>query len=258
MKVDMEGKVYLGFDIETTGQFPTENSMIALGMFLVDNQGKELNKFFVCLKEDGMKREERCMTEFWGNFAELWEFIQTSAIEPLVAMQLAVEWLSKIEMAYGDRLVVLSDNASYDVAWINMYLSRYHDFLKRPMLYYGLQKNPKWKENADPEENVGQEEFTYQYRRIWDTDSAFHGALVLEKGESIEWKLEDRLGVQNPKWKNSHHPEEDAANIATNYALFLKKYCGEIQIPFKKSKSNSSEVEEESCAEVFLTENHNY
>lgn len=224
----MKGKVYLAMDIETTGQYLGRNAMIALGMVVMDDEMNILKNFTVCLKENGKEREERCMSEFWGKQpAELFDNIMKNGIDPSIAMNSLVDWLLDVESTYGDRLVVLSDNPSYDVAWINYYLSTYST---RPMLYYG------WNEQKQE----------YEYRRIWDTDSVFHGALAMKKGEIVEWGLEKELDVQNVKWSNSHVPEEDASNIAANYILFVKNNCETVTVPvLKKSKTNSSSSEEE-------------
>ncbi len=219
----MKGKVYLAMDIETTGQYLGRNAMIAVGMVVMDDEMNILKNFTVCLKENGKEREERCMKEFWEKQpAELFSNIIKNGIDPQIAMNMLVEWLLDVEMTYGDRLVVVSDNPAFDVAWINYYLATY---TVRPMLYNG------WNDQKQE----------YEYRRIWDTDSAFHGALVIQKGEIVEWGLEKELHVQNEKWNNSHVPEEDASNIAANYILFLKNNCEIFHaLAFKKSKKNSS------------------
>ena len=224
----MKGKVYLGFDVETTGQYLGRNAMVALGMKLLDDEMNELDHCSVCLKEDGREREQRCMDEFWANHEARFKEICEKAVDPQIAMGIVVDWLVDVEKKYDGQLVLVTDNPGFDVAWINYYLSMY---TKRPTLYYGLSK----KTNGDAFV------YEYEYRRIWDTDSVFHGALIARKGEVIEWGLEKELNVQNAKWSNTHNPEEDAANIAANYVLFIKNNCEPIIHYFKKAKCNSSE-----------------
>jgi oligoribonuclease (3'-5' exoribonuclease) len=223
----MESKVFLGMDIETTGQYLGVNAMIALGMVVLDENLQQLESFSIFLEEDGAEREQRCMDEFWAERKELFEKIMEQAIDPEEAMNAMVDWLLGVEKKYANRLVVLSDNPSFDVAWINYYLAKY---TKHPMLYYGLAK-------------TAEGDFKYEYRRIWDTDSAFHGALAATQHKVVEWGLEKELGVQNEKWSNTHDVIADASNIAANYALFIKKMCNVniLKIPAKKQKTSEAD-----------------
>lgn len=202
----MTSKFYLGVDVETTGQNLTQHAMIALGAVVMDEQFNELETFAGYLKMNKSRVwEQRCVDEFWSKNQTILEKIEKNANNPYVVMNSFVEWLSLLDAKFKDNLVVVSDNVGFDVAWINEYLSIY---TTRPSLDY------RW---CDIEKK-------YVYRRIWDTNSVMHGALLVNTGKVIEWNVETALEVQNDRWKNDHDPLNDARNVAANYILCIKKF----------------------------------
>lgn len=309
MKEIENEKVYMGIDVETTSQYLSNGAMIALGAVVMDAGGKTLHTFKVCLAVPPYKGwEPRCLAEFWLHHETLKAAIERDAIDAEKAMRGFARWLNLMDLVYGDRLVLLTDNPAFDVAWINLYL---HQYTNRPSLYYGfsfdkvvdvavnarmpdledqrypacpweagprtspseIQRDPKEKaleikegilhsqvgypedyamqfalsEDLDPADSYENGEITlqsnvvkavnedlaflslgggayYSYRRIWDTNSAFHGALYAHTGRVHEWGLEGALDVQNAVYANDHDVLHDAANIAANYILFLEKF----------------------------------
>lgn len=160
---------YFGIDIETTGQFLNKNAIIAIGCVVINEKGEELETFESYLKiPDGRVWEERCVNEFWSKNEDTLSFIKMRMKNPIKEMILLEEWLNKIDLKYGSELVVLSDNPSFDFAWIDTYL---HIFTDRPSIYYRL------KTISD------QGEREYGYRRVWDTNSVYHGALMQKNRE---------------------------------------------------------------------------
>ncbi len=277
-------KVYMGLDVETTGQYLSHNAMVALGAVAMDAEGAMLHTFKVCLAVPPHKGwEQRCVDEFWSKQADLKAAIERDAIAPECAMRGFARWLNLMDLLYGDRLVLLTDNPSFDVAWINLYLADHTD---RPSLYYGysflrlatgggpfspaignalelkaqishsqlgypddyaakfalhdasLNDPAAYYENGEPTLQSNVIEATreeqaflshgnggyYAYRRIWDTDSAFHGAIYVMRGRVLDWGLEDALGVQNDTYVNDHDVLHDAANVVANYVFFLRKF----------------------------------
>lgn len=279
-----KGKVYMGLDVETTGQYLSHNAMVALGAVVMDAEGATLHTFKVCLAVPPYKGwEQRCVDEFWSKQADLKAAIERDAIAPECAMRGFARWLNLMDLLYGDRLVLLTDNPSFDVAWINLYLADHTD---RPSLYYGYSflrlatgggpfspaignalelkaqishsqlgypddyaakfalRDASLDDPADYYEDgestiqsevalAQQEEQAflshgdggyYTYRRIWDTDSAFHGAIYATRGRVLDWGLEDALDVQNETYANDHDVLHDAANVVSNYLNFLRKF----------------------------------
>eukprot|EP01080_Neovahlkampfia_damariscottae_P002321 gene2321-2789_t len=205
-------KHYFAVDVETTGQYMNKNAMIAFGCTVMDQDMKEVDNFvtFMSIPNERIW-EERCVNEFWSKQKETLEHIEKHMKEPKEEMERFSKCIDEIDLRYGSNLVVLSDFCAYDIAWINNYLEF---FTNRYSLYYMLAPN---------EHQKGKEKI-YWFRRIWDTNSAYHGALtILHPNEHHEWNLEKKLGIQNERWENDPNPLNDARNIASNFILFLKK-----------------------------------
>ncbi len=148
--------------------------------------------------------EGRCILEFWSKNTKTLDMIKSKMKDPASEMKRFERWLNRIDLEYGDTLIVVSDNAGFDFAWIDTYLSEY---TKRYSIYYRY---------------TGVTSF--EYRRTWCTNSAFHGALIeRDPNKYIEWNLEEKLGVENGVYKNDHNPLNDARKIAADYILFRTK-----------------------------------
>lgn len=202
----MTSKFYLGVDVETTGQYLSINAIVALGAVVMDEQFNELETFVGYFKiPEEHVWEKRCVDEFWSKNQLMLDKFKKNAANLDLVMKSFAEWLSLLDTKFKDNLVVVSDNVGFDIAWINQYLSLY---TYRPSLYY------RW---CDVQKK-------YVYRRIWDTDSVMHGALLATTGKVIEWNVESALEVQNDRWKNDHDPLNDARNVVANYILCIKKF----------------------------------
>lgn len=203
-------KFYFAVDVETTGQFLNRNAMIAFGCTIMNAKSEEVDKFEGYMKiPENREMETRCYEEFWSKQKETFDFIKEKAKDHKEVMESFADWLDNMDLKYGSDLVLLSNNGGYDYAWMDTYISNY---TKRSSIYYRLKSiNKETKEK------------TYGFRRTWDTNSIYHGALTLKrKGEYVEWNLEKEIGCQNNKWKNDHNPLNDARNIASNYILFIE------------------------------------
>lgn len=201
-------KYYFAIDVETTGQFIDKNAMIAFGCTVMNEKMEELENFETYMEvPEGKKWEKRCVDEFWSKQEKAFNFIKNRMKSPSDEMLRFEKWLDKIDLKYGSELVVLSDTSCYDYAWINYYLGC---FTGRPSIYYRLK-------------SIEDDKKQYEYRRIWDTNSIYHGALMEKKKEYIEWNLEKELECKNKKWENDHNSLNDARNIASNYIIFITK-----------------------------------
>lgn len=205
-------KYYFAFDVETTGQFLTKNAIIAFGCTVMNENYKEIDSFEGYMNiPDDRSFEKRCYDEFWSKQKEILESIKKKMQDPKEVMDKFVKWMDCIDLKYGDDLIVLSDTAGYDYAWLDMYLSLFTD---RYSLYYRLK-------------DIKDSKRIYEYRRTWDTNSMYNGALMEKKnGKFIEWNLEKELSCQTDKFENDHNPLTDARNIAANYILFCNQYNG--------------------------------
>lgn len=203
-------KVYLGIDIETTGQNLFRNAMIEIGASLMDETGEEIENVNLCLEmPPGTEFEKKCLDTFWIDHQEQLMRIKNLCIRPKIQMMKFADWIDKLDLKYGASLEILGDFALFDFAWINVYLSRYTD---RPCLYNRAVR----KEDGS---------VSYEFRRITDTNERYRGTLMITNpGAEEGWRIEEKLGIQNTKWGNDHYALNDARNIAANWLLYLKKY----------------------------------
>ena len=215
-------KYFFSIDIETTGQFLTKNAMIAFGCSIMNENNEEVESFIGFMKvPENRDWEKRCFDEFWSKESEALNYIRDRAEEPKKVMNSFVQWMDKIDLKYGNDLIVLSDNGGYDFAWIDTYLSEYTD---RHSIYYRLKEIKIIK---DQYENsivyFNRTEKIYGFRRTWDTNSMYMGVLIERTGKYEEWKLENKVGNQNEIWKNDHNPLNDARNIVSNFIIYYNK-----------------------------------
>jgi hypothetical protein len=198
----------------------------------MNENAEECDKFVAYLKiPEGRTWEQRCVDEFWSKQQETLKYITERMADHVEEMQRFVAWLDEMDLKYGSDLVVLSDNGGYDYAWIDTYISNY---TKRPSIYYRLKSI---------DGNTGEKR--YGFRRTWDTNSVYHGALTeLNPEEYHEWSLEKKLGNQCEEWSNDHNPLNDARNIAANYILWrkqAKKRKIDVHDDFAKRSKNDSQ-----------------
>ncbi len=203
-------KKFGAVDIESTGQHLTRNAMIAFGFSIQDGEEKELDTFVAYLSvPEGREWEKRCVDEFWSKEQDTLAYITERMKDPKEEMERFATWLDEMDTKYKGDLVVLSDNGGYDYAWIDEYLSA---FTKRPSIYYRLK-------GVDAESG----EKNYGFRRTWDTNSMYHGALTeLRPTEYIQWSLEKELGNKQDTYKHDHNPLNDARCIALDYIRHRK------------------------------------
>ncbi|HUX80603.1 MAG TPA: 3'-5' exoribonuclease [Alphaproteobacteria bacterium] len=188
----------LALDIETSGCSLKKHGIVSIGASLQDKNSNELDSFQINVTlPEGHTYEERCVKEFWSENKKIYEFVQQNAVAPSIAMGKFCTFLRQVETRYPE-LIVVSDNPSFDVAWLNLYLSEYTDRL--PLNY--------------TEDNT--------YRIIWDTYS-MQKVLTCERGDfESSWELPEKLGFKS-KWPADHNPLNDARTIADFFNQTVKE-----------------------------------
>lgn len=137
------------------------------------------------------------MKEFWSENKVLQNFVQQNAVVPDQAMDKFCTFLRQVE-ALCPELIVVSDNPSFDMAWLNLYLNKYTDRL--PLNY---------------SENM-------TYRIIWDTYS-MQKVLLCQQGDfDSNLELPEKLGFKS-KWIADHNPLNDARTIADFFNQTVKE-----------------------------------
>ncbi len=188
----------LAIDIETSGSSFKQNGVVSLGASLQDQNSNELDSFQMNLNlPEGHVYEMRCVKEFWSENKKAYDFVQQNTVAPKEAMDKFCAFLTKAETRFPE-LIVISDNPSFDMAWLNLYLDEYTD--RSPLNYT---------------ENM-------TYRIIWDTYSMLK-VLLCERGDfESSWELPEKLGFKS-QWTPDHNPLNDARTIADYFNQTVKE-----------------------------------
>jgi 3'-5' exoribonuclease-like protein len=152
--------------VETSGSSFSQNGLLSIGASLQDQDSNELESFQVnvALPQD-RNYEQRTLEEFWLKNPTAYEFVQQNPLLPKEAMDAFCEFLQRVEEAYP-QLMVVSDNPSFDIAWLNLYLNLY---TMRLPLNYSAQN---------------------EYRFIWDVHSMLKTLLFMKHGDpTSDWDL---------------------------------------------------------------------
>jgi DNA polymerase III alpha subunit (gram-positive type) len=197
----------LAIDIETSGYSFKQNGIVSIGASLQDQNSNELDFFQINLTlPEGRVYEERCLKEFWSENKKIHDFVQQNAVTPGIAMRKFCTFLTHVETHYPE-LIVVSDNPSFDIAWINLYLDEYTDRLP---LNYSTKK---------------------EYRIIWDTYS-MQKVLLCQRGDfESSLELPEKLEFRS-EWPADHNPLNDARTIAD----FLNQAVKEMKKNFENKE----------------------
>lgn len=185
--------ILFGVDIETSGCMMTQNHIVAIGYYACRLDGRPLMKKRVSFAGPH-NFEQRCVDEFWSKNSVLYDTLMKNAVECSKALGLFINDLDSLESSYTVALV--SDNPSFDFAWINYYLDRYLG--RRPLSFpFG----------------------GTTYRSVFDTDCFARG--VIRSGYKTPgdfWTYDSGirsvLGIQLPEGvATTHYPDDDAQYI---------------------------------------------
>jgi DNA polymerase III alpha subunit (gram-positive type) len=193
--------VVIALDVETSGPNFTTNSLISIGVSVQDMEMNEIASFQRNLAiEEGRYFDERCLNDFWRKHDEAFRFVTSNTSDPKVVMEDLSAFVSDIETTYPS-CVIVSDNPSFDIAWINLYFSRYTERL--PINYHTNGK----------------------HRMIWDSSSVQKTWCGFKKGVSFSYiplKYEAVLRLSSPI-VHDHNPLNDAREIASFFIQTWKQ-----------------------------------
>ncbi len=197
--INKAGHYVLAFDIEASGSSLTQNGIVSVGSSLQDENSNELKSFQVNLAlPENRSYEESCLKNFWLKNLEAYEFVSKNALPPKEAMTQFYNYLESIEKEYPE-LIIISDNPTFDIAWLNLYLAEYTDRLP---LNYSAKK---------------------EYRMIWDSSAVQKTLLSIKTGDfTSKHGHIKKLGFES-KWVHNHNPLNDARRIADFYNQAMKE-----------------------------------
>jgi|SRR5581483_3330835 len=186
----------LAIDIETGGCMVGAHPLIAIGTYLITPDLKEAKRF--TFKFDLKDFEKRCYDEFWSKHLDKLQHFKDS---PTNTIQEFANYVDSLDEKYPN-LIILTDNAAYDIGFINYYYAK--ELQRKPLQY---------KKNGS-------------YRVITDTDS-FYYALLPNPTDNWVWssKIQEKFQI-DVKDTKTHYPEEDAQYIASLFVEVMKKLTG--------------------------------
>jgi DNA polymerase III epsilon subunit-like protein len=178
-------------DIETSGPNIINNGIISLGYCIGSLHGKVLIKKRINMKlDDNIVYDEDTHKNFWSRHLDILEELQKEQVDAKTGMEQFIKDIDEYDSKY--KLIIISDNVSFDIGFVNYYLAKY---LNRKPLSYKLNK---------------------YFRPIYDTDSYSRGVLN-QNYDNINVNDYDiikkfKLTISSKK-DQAHYPDDDASYI---------------------------------------------
>lgn len=193
--------LWLSIDVETSGPSFKRNGILSIGCSVQNKDSEELYNFQVNLSlPDDREFDECCLDTFWKLNPVAYEFVTSNTVSPEHAMLGFASFVARIEEKHSN-IAIISDNPSFDIAWINLYLSLHTD--RNPLNYSS----------------------TGHYRMVWDTASLSKNWLCIKSqvktlippsGHRNRLKLVSR-------WPHDHTPLNDARRTADFHNQVIKQ-----------------------------------
>jgi DNA polymerase III alpha subunit (gram-positive type) len=188
----------LALDIETNGSDLIRNEIISIGYCAGNLKFENMAKNRINFKYTS-KFEPNCWN-FWSKYPKVLNKLSQDQLEPDVGIKKFIDYVDTLDDIYDLRII--TDNPSFDISFINYYLSKYLERL--PINYvHGIGSN---------------------YRCIFDTDSYSRGAL--RQNYSSPWTYDTTVIKKfNLKFDatHSHMPDEDAEYIYKLHISLVNK-----------------------------------
>lgn len=223
-KINQSKKVthVIALDVESTGMNLIEHWMPEFGASLWRiGEAKPQQTFYRLLEQPaGTGWCAKTKAEFWDNpdkgydkkMAPMVHFqarcSASTAVSPKDAMNNFIDWVQAIGKectTNGWNVIIITDTAAYDTAWINYYLSKY---TSERCAYLG--------------------DIFGEYRPTRDISAFYFGVgRCLKKHGSTELALE-KIGADAPmwvtSWEHNHHPLSDANSIGAMASFILSHF----------------------------------
>ena len=144
------------FDFESFGGSPKTNGFTELGAVLMEvPSGKVFEQFHSYASQEGLEREQRCMSEFWANELDRYnETVERTMLAPSPSSVVAsfIWWVKDTATTYNikNNVHLLTDNAGFDLALLAHYsynsihyvFGEYRTVIDSTMYYKGLLRSP--------------------------------------------------------------------------------------------------------------------
>ena len=192
--------ILCAIDIETSGPKLIKNGILSIGVCAGSVTGSILvKKRFDLNLDEGQEYDRDCYDNFWKKNMNVLEEIKKNAIYPRVAMTKFMKVIDELDEKY--QLIIISDCITFDIGFINYYLSKYLD---RKPLTYNIKGN---------------------FRPVYDTDSYSRGTVGASYKNiyTDDTKVMKSLNFTVPRKGINHMPEDDAEYIYNMHRMVLIK-----------------------------------
>jgi len=114
---------YLSFDIETDGPSPLTNSMLSLGIVLIDDDGVVLDELLVNIIKRKDMEEDVCTMDWWKTVPDAWSACHIDMVSPHDAMRQVATFYEKWMNNY--KLIWCAMPACFDWMFLKSYYMAY-------------------------------------------------------------------------------------------------------------------------------------
>lgn len=210
---------YLVIDVETSGADLVKNFLLATGACVVDSKTGCIDKSdeFLVYYQKPLETdfEQRCRVEFWDKKNEFSEYTNMKLLEiqqqkfgivdPTEGTEKFQDYLEEMAKKYVNDLVIITDTAGFDVAWINYYLGKFSSSKRILSLNY----------------------VTGKYQPTRDVTSFYMGIGCHLPEDGLWGSKEVALSILNGKFpdfkvEHDHNPLNDAKTIAMQATYIAK------------------------------------
>lgn len=116
--------LFASIDVETDGDNPMRNSMRALGIVFIKDDGTFVDHFYVHVSpQPGASPNPRTMNQFWTRFPKQWEYMQQRTVTPIQAMEMLAKKLHTLQQQHSIRWI--GKPSSVDFTWLKCYYETY-------------------------------------------------------------------------------------------------------------------------------------
>ncbi len=190
--------ILCAIDIESTGPNILKNGIISIGYCIGNIIGEIYLKKRINLKLDDNISFDPEFFCFWNKHISILELLKVNQITPKEAMEQFINDIDKFDSI--GKLIIISDNITFDLGFLNYYLAKYLDRL--PLTY-----------------RLGKE-----FRPVYDIDSYARG--ILQQDYKSIWthdlELETRFKFKIKRNIDLiHTPDNDAEYIYNLHRMTL-------------------------------------
>jgi hypothetical protein len=220
---DTEPTVYFSIDVEADGQSPIANSMLSLGIAVIDPESLTLvDTLSVNIHaREGAERDPDTM-EWWGKNLRAWGQCQVDRVSPKTAMWRVAKLFSKWSKTH--KIQWVAQPACYDWMWLKSYYDAFPS-VGSPDIGYFCTDYSSLRRDYLKTRGMTSTEFRESagLREQWMADvfGFWSGDVPDEDLEKTAYTIPDAKGAQQRVVEDSHLAVDDAIFQGCEFIAFL-------------------------------------